>query len=151
MSQPLWDPSADPVLYLRVTDLKTLLRDRGLGLGVEVYDTQPGLPLPADPNAMLCITILPGFGPNTEGVIDHQQFQVRTVGPQGDADLAQELAVRVDKALIPVQGQNSPLQLNGLHVLEISRTGGPQHLLRDAENRHHYVCTYSIQIEAYGG
>lgn len=150
MTQPLWDPSADPVLYLRVSDLEQLLRDGGLGLGVAVYPGTAGLPLPQDPGPMLVITLLPGFGQNAEGVIEHQTFQVRTIGPQGDYDAARELAVRVDKVLYPIAG-HGPLTLNGLHVLEISRDGGPQHILRDDANRHHFVCTYAIQIEAYGG
>lgn len=151
MTQPLWDPSAPAVAYLRVEDLEQLLRDRGLGLGVAVYPGSAGLPLPDDPGPILVVTLLPGFGPNTEGVVEHMQFQVRTVGPQGSYNDARDLAVRVDKALVPVQGQNSPLTLNGLRVFEITRDGGPQHILRDDANRHHFTCTYSIQLEAYGG
>lgn len=151
MTQPLWDESAPAIYFLRVSDLEALLRDRGLALGTAVYEGGPGLPLPNDPGAMLVITLLPGFGPSTEGVIEHMQFQVRTVGPQRGEDAARELAVRVDRALIPVQGQNGPLTLNTLHVVEITRNGGPQLVFRDDAHRHHWTCTYSIQLEAYGG
>lgn len=150
MTQPLWDPSAPTPAFLKVTDLETHLRTKGLGLGVAVYEGIQGQPLPTDPGPMLVVTMLPGFGHTTEGVMDNPQFQVRTIGPQGDnTGIAHELAVRVDRVLVPEV--KTPLSLGGLHVADIWRVGAPQMLFKEQSGRCHYVCTYNIQIEAYGG
>ncbi len=148
MSQPMWDVGAPDIHYLRVEDLETLLRDNGMGQAVGVLPGGPGIPVPTDPGPLLVVTFLPGFGYDGSGVTEHGQFQVRTVGPQSDHDATRDLALRVDRVLAPQTG-HGPLTLNSLHVVEISRTGGPQLLLRDEGNRYHYVCTYSYQIEAY--
>lgn len=148
MSQPMWDVDADTIHYLRVQDLETFLRDRGLGQAVAVFPGGPGLPIPEDPGPLLVVTFMPGFGYDGSGVIEHGQFQVRTVGPQFAHEETQELAHRVDRVLAPQTG-HGPLTLNTLHVVEIARTAGPQLLFRDDGNRFHYVCTYAYQIEAY--
>lgn len=142
----LWAP-ADPDTYapaLTTVALEAWLRDRGLGRGVAVIE---GPDVPGDPGSMIVVTWLPGAGFSLEQMLDTPGFQLRVIGPQGNAAAARELAERVDLEL--VARDRWPGFVGGRYVVEVRRAGGkPSHDRTDTAFRAHYVCTYLADVEA---
>lgn len=140
---PLWagDTAAPPIDR---EALETWLRAKGMTDKVAVVQG-PSIPT-SDPGAMLVVTWMGGPGFSLEQLLDTPAFQVRTIGPQGNYDLAGQLAEDVDRAFTR-HGWGD--MIGRRWVVEVRRAGGRPSLDRvDDADRAHYVCTYLADIEA---
>lgn len=142
----LWSPPTDDTYrpLLTTPGIEAWLRDRGLGARVAVVE---GPEIPSDPGSLVVVSWLPGAGFSLEQMLDTPGFQLRVIGPQGNAPAARELAERIDVELV---GRDRwPGFIGGRYVVIVRRSGGrPAHDRTDAANRAHYVCTYLADVEA---
>lgn len=142
----LWEGS--PIVGgLTAGALGDFLHGMGLAAAVPVYD---GPDIPDDPGTMLVVTMLPGAGFLMEQALDAPAFQVRTIGPQANADAARALAEAVDGAFTAAvwpRTLTDPVTSSTRHVVTVHRSGGrPAQDRVDNAQRTHWVCTYVAEI-----
>lgn len=107
----------------------------------------PGPDLPTtDPNSYVVLSRYGGNGlDGGEGALDGYSWQARVVGKQDRYEEAEGIADAVDIGWI----SHMSGKIGGIHVVEITRVGGPPSVLMvDNAERTHFVCSYNASVES---
>lgn len=129
----------------KYSQVKAFVREILDGTGYPHVNIYPGPELQDDPGTYVLLTRYGGAGLEVDGAIDNFGWQVRVIGMQYDYDTAEGVADAIDIEFISTPSGD----LNGLHVVEINRVGGPPNVLMvDDGNRHHVVCSYLASVES---
>ena len=142
-------------MSLRYSDVLTYVTNglTALGYGGEGPDMpafNPGPPtaqiiMKTTPDALVVLTVGNGIGRDHDGAFDSPFLVVRVVGPQGDYDAAETLALDLDK-MLDVGGNTL---IGSARALYITRTGGqPQLIDLDDGDRYHFQTTYIVKVQS---
>lgn len=108
------------------------------------YKIYPGPDLPDIPEPYVVLTRYGGPGLILDGTADDVSWQVRTVGPQGSYESAENAADAIDIAIL----SHFSSEIGGVWVSELRRVGGaPSPLMTDDADRTHFVCSYTASVE----
>lgn len=126
--------------------VKTFVREILDGTGYEGFPIYPGPELEdGEPDGYVLLTRYGGAGMQVDGAIDTFGWQVRVISNQFDYGSGEGVADAIDIEFISTFSGD----INGLHVVEIARVGGPPSVLMvDDGNRHHFVCSYLASVES---
>lgn len=107
---------------------------------------EPGPDLPNIPGRFVVLTRFGGPGLNTEDLFDGVGYQVRAVGEQVNYQDAEDLALAIDLWFLR---KGFSQRVGGKWMTSIQRLGSPPTpLLVDDAERHHFVCSYVVDIES---
>lgn len=97
------------------------------------------------PGPMIFATVGNGGGLTDEQLFEQPFITIRSIGPQGDYDLAEGLALDIDRMFLALCGNGT---VGDTKVLYVTRSGGgPQLIDYDSSNRYHFQTTYIARSE----
>lgn len=103
------------------------------------------------PGPIVFATVGNGAGLTLEQTYDQPFITIRSIGPQGDFEAAERLALDIDRMFLAINGNAVLGQTEdraGTRVLYVTRSGGgPQLIDYDSSDRYHFQTTYIARSE----